>query len=148
MRGAARLRAGSRMSGTGIHVVTVDWGDCDPAQIVFYPNYFAWFDAATHRFFREAGLAMDGLEARFGVIFPLTEASARFLRPSGYGDAIELRTTVAEWKPKGLVLAHQGWRDGALLIEGRESRVCVAREPGGKLQAVEVPAEVRQALAG
>ncbi|HIL88646.1 MAG TPA: acyl-CoA thioesterase, partial [Deltaproteobacteria bacterium] len=24
--------------------VRIGWGDCDPAQIVFYPNYFAWFD--------------------------------------------------------------------------------------------------------
>ncbi len=34
------------------HAVQVLWGDCDPANIVFRPNYFAWFDAdsrASHR---------------------------------------------------------------------------------------------------
>ena len=28
---------------------TVEFGDCDPAQIVFYPNYFRWMDAASLR---------------------------------------------------------------------------------------------------
>ena len=25
----------------------VEWGDCDPAGIVFNPRFFEWFDAAT-----------------------------------------------------------------------------------------------------
>ena len=29
------------------HEVTVEWGDCDPAGIVYYPAYFKWFDQAT-----------------------------------------------------------------------------------------------------
>jgi len=28
-------------------IVRVQWGDCDPAGIVFYPRYFEWFDAST-----------------------------------------------------------------------------------------------------
>jgi len=27
------------------HTQTIEWGDCDPAGIVFYPRYFAYFDA-------------------------------------------------------------------------------------------------------
>ena len=32
---------------THIHRVPIEWGDADPARIVFYPRYFAWFDAGT-----------------------------------------------------------------------------------------------------
>ena len=28
-------------------VVRIEWGDCDPAGIVYYPRYFAFFDAST-----------------------------------------------------------------------------------------------------
>ena len=38
------------------HDVTVEWGDCDPAGIVYYPAYFKWFDQATYRLFLAAGL--------------------------------------------------------------------------------------------
>ena len=39
-----------------VHRVRIDWGDCDPARIVFYPNYFRWFDQATSRLFESVGL--------------------------------------------------------------------------------------------
>ena len=35
---------------THTHIVSVEWGHCDPASIVFYPNFFTWMDQATrHR---------------------------------------------------------------------------------------------------
>jgi len=37
------------MSRTHVTRFTVEFGDCDPAQIVFYPNYFRWMDAASLR---------------------------------------------------------------------------------------------------
>ena len=30
----------------------IQWGDCDPAGIVFYPRYFEIFDASTTAMFR------------------------------------------------------------------------------------------------
>ena len=36
--------------------LTVAWGDCDSAGIVFYANYFRWFDEASRRLFVRAGL--------------------------------------------------------------------------------------------
>src|SRR5450631_3898284 len=32
----------------------VEWGDCDPANIVFYPRYLKWFDACTTGLFAAA----------------------------------------------------------------------------------------------
>jgi len=36
--------------------IDIEWGDCDPARIVFYPNFFAWFYRRTTHLFRAAGL--------------------------------------------------------------------------------------------
>ena len=36
--------------------IIVDFADCDPARIVFYPSYFEWFDRATERMFRSRGM--------------------------------------------------------------------------------------------
>src|SRR5262245_13444018 len=36
--------------------VRIEWGDCDPANIVFYPRYFAFFDASTAYLFEAVGL--------------------------------------------------------------------------------------------
>src|SRR5512139_1297408 len=50
------------------HNVIVHWGDTDPARIVFYPNYFAWFDESTRLFWDSVGLDWDTLGKKYGVI--------------------------------------------------------------------------------
>jgi 4-hydroxybenzoyl-CoA thioesterase len=44
------------MSRSHVSYFSVEFGDCDPAQIVFNPNYFRWMDAASLRFFRACGV--------------------------------------------------------------------------------------------
>lgn len=136
------------MSIVSKHTVAVGWGDCDPAGIVFYPNYFAWFDAATHLMFRMAGMPFDAVERRFGVWFPLAEATARFLRPSRYGQTIEFQTAVEIWHEKRMTVLHQGYRDGDLLIEGREIRFCGGPHPDDpeRLRSVPIPREIIEAF--
>ena len=44
------------MSKAHVTRFTVEFGDCDPAGIVFYPNYLRWMDAASLHFFRAMGV--------------------------------------------------------------------------------------------
>ena len=45
--------------------IRVEFGDCDPAQIVFFANYFRWFDQCTTALFRAAGLPLrDRMEKK------------------------------------------------------------------------------------
>ena len=59
--------------------IRIEWGDCDPAGIVFYPRYFAFFDACTAALFEHA-LGMGGREMRkaYGCAgFPMVKVSSR-----------------------------------------------------------------------
>jgi 4-hydroxybenzoyl-CoA thioesterase len=127
---------------------TVEWGDCDPAQIVFYPNFFRWMDAASLRFFRAAGVPpWRELEAQSGIIgTPLVDASARFLRPATYGDVIDIDTAIDEWRGKSFVMSHIIRRGEEVLVEGREVRVFARRHPEdpARIQAVDPPESVRK----
>ena len=127
---------------------TVEFGDCDPAQIVFYPNFFRWMDAASLRFFRAAGVPpWREFEAQSGIIgTPLVDASARFLRPASYGDVIDVDTAIDEWRGKSFVMRHVIRRGGVKLAEGREVRVFARRHPDdpARIQAVEVPPDIRK----
>jgi 4-hydroxybenzoyl-CoA thioesterase len=61
--------------------VVVHWGDTDPAKIVFYPNYFIWFDESTRLFWDSVGLDWDSLGKRYNVLgLPIVEAQAKFCR--------------------------------------------------------------------
>ena len=136
------------MSRHHVSQFTVEWGDCDPAQIVFYPNFFRWMDVASLRFFRAAGVPpWREFEAQSGIIgTPLVDASARFLRPATYGDVIDIDTAIDEWRGKSFVMSHIIRRDAQVLVEGREVRVFARRHPEdpARIQAVEPPESVRK----
>lgn len=127
---------------------TVEFGDCDPAQIVFYPNFFRWMDAAALHFFRAAGVPLwRDYEAQTGIIgAPLVDASAKFIRPASYGDVIDVEASVVEWRGKSFVMAYVIRRGDTVLVEGREVRVFARRHPTDpvRIQAVHVPAAVRE----
>ena len=127
---------------------TVEWGDCDPAQIVFYPNFFRWMDAASLSFFRAAGIPpWREFEAESGIVgTPLVDASARFLRPATYGDILDVDTAIAEWRGKSFVMSHVIRRGADVLVEGREVRVFARRHPEDptRIQAVATPESVRK----
>ena len=50
--------------------IRIEWGDCDPAGIVFYPRYFEWFDACAAALFEDAGFLRGDLVGRQGIFIP------------------------------------------------------------------------------
>ena len=44
------------MPATHVTQFTVEFGDCDPAGIVWFPNFFRWIDAASRHFFIGCGV--------------------------------------------------------------------------------------------
>ena len=57
--------------------IKVMFSDCDPAQIVFYPKYFQWFDIATQKMFNELGMEWSTFWPERGIAgLPLVDASA------------------------------------------------------------------------
>jgi 4-hydroxybenzoyl-CoA thioesterase len=135
------------MSSTHSTRFTVEFGDCDPAQIVFYPNYFRWMDAASLHFFRAAGVPpWRELERQTGILgTPLVDARARFLRPASYGDIIEVDTSIGEWREKSFLLRHVIRRGDTVLVEGEEVRVFAQRHPDdpARIRAVVPPESIR-----
>src|SRR5471030_2956208 len=71
------------------HEITVEWGDCDPAGIVYYPSYFRWFDQATYRLFLEAGMRRDDVTSgQWKEGTPLVAAECAFRRASQTGEKL------------------------------------------------------------
>ena len=126
--------------------VHVEWGDCDPAGIVFYPRYFAWFDASTAHHFKVAGLPKPELIRRFAVIgFPMVETRAQFLIPSRHGDDVTIETEITAFGRTSLEVAHRLLRADSLAVKGYEKRVLVARSEGGTgIKPVPIPDQVKR----
>ena len=85
------------MSKTVVYEVEIMFGDCDPAGIVFFPNYCKWMDAASLNFFVQCGVPpWRELVKTTGIIgTPLLEINTKFMRPATYGERIQVHTSVA-----------------------------------------------------
>ena len=131
--------------------ILIEWGDCDPAGIVYYPRYFAYFDAATFALFDRAGIPTRALMARYGIIgTPLVDARAKFVMPSSYGDEVVVESHVAEWRRSSFEIRHRLLKGESLAVEGIETRVWAAPHPDDpkRIKALPIPAEVVARFAG
>jgi 4-hydroxybenzoyl-CoA thioesterase len=130
---------------TGTFAVQLQWGECDPAGIIFYPTYFRWFDAATWNFFAAVGYHAKRMRAEH-LAMPLVAADCQFRHPAEQQDRAEVRSRIARWGGKSFVVRHEVVReDGVLLAEGSETRVWGRYEsgPGSPLRGQEIDAALK-----
>jgi len=135
------------MSRTTLHTVHIQFGDCDPAGIVFFPNFSRWMDAASQNFFTSCGMPPWRLLAETTGILgtPLLEINTRFLKHATYGEMIEVRTSVEEWREKVFIQKHLVTRGDDLICEGRETRIFVRRDPQDphRLRGIPIPPDIK-----
>jgi 4-hydroxybenzoyl-CoA thioesterase len=125
--------------------VRIEWGDCDPAGIVYFPRYFEYFDHSTARMFEAVGYRKSELQQAFDIVgFPLVDVRANFRLPSKYGEDVVIHTTIPEWGRSSFKVHHRLMKGGDLAVEGFETRVWAGRDterPGG-IRARPLPQEL------
>lgn len=130
----------------------VAFGDCDPAGIVFYPNYFKWFDQATWRLFTSVGLTLQVLSKRYKLVgHPLVKAGIVFSAPATVGDRLTVFSRVARWGNRSFEVAHRIVKsDGRVAVEGSETRVMAMVDPEAPsgMRAIRIPDEIIARLGG
>ena len=136
------------MSKTHIYTVNVQFGDCDPAGIVFFPNFSRWMDEASLAFFMACGVPpwRELVKTRGIIGTPLLEIHTKFMRPATYGETIHVHTTVEEWSAKTFRHRHVVKRGDTVLCEGTEVRAFCIRDPDNseRIKAIPVPEDILQ----
>lgn len=133
----------------GARRIEVTWGDCDAAGVVFYPRYYAWFDACTHALLDGAGLDHHTLRDVHGLVgAPLVRASADFRASATFGDVLDAESRVTRVGERSFTVAHRMSRAGEVVVEGEEVRVWARPAEGSArgLRAVAPPEAVRALL--
>ena len=87
----------------------IEWGDCDPAGIVFFPRYFAMFDSCTTALFSQAlGLSKYQFTRKYAFAgYPMVETRARFLKPTKFGDDVVIETKITKFGRSSLDVQHR-----------------------------------------
>lgn len=115
---------------TLVRDITVEWGNCDPLGIIFYPTYFHWIDASSQALFREVGHDMRSLRKEFGLAGPvIVDVGAQFLRPISFGDIVRAEAWIGEWRSKTFRVDHRFLKGDELVCTGHELRAWAIADP-------------------
>jgi 4-hydroxybenzoyl-CoA thioesterase len=126
-------------------VLRIEWGQCDPAGIMFYPQYLILFDAGTAALFARTGFTASEMRRVFGIIgMPLVELGTSFHAPCRFDDEITLDSEAGEWGRSSFTVRHRVFNQGKLAAEGFEKRIWAAFDPDrpGKIKALAVPTDI------
>jgi 4-hydroxybenzoyl-CoA thioesterase len=126
--------------------LTIAWGQCDPAGIVFNSRFFEMFDTGTWKLFEAAlGVKPHELATAFGIIgIPLVDVRANFLKPIKFGDLVDMTSRVSEFRRSSFDVEHRLSVNGELAVEGGETRVWAARSKDNpeKITSTAIPGDV------
>lgn len=137
---------------TNSRQLQIEWGDCDPAGIVFYPRYFAMFDASTDRLL-SSGLGMVKIHwtVKYGILgIPMVKTGSEFFAPCRFGDDVTIDSEIAGLSRSSFQVRHVLRRGEIKCVEGQETRVWTARDPEkpDRIRAVPLPDAVTAILRG
>jgi 4-hydroxybenzoyl-CoA thioesterase len=127
----------------------IEWGQCDPAGIVFYPQYLIIFDTSTGWLFERTGLSPSGMRKKYGIVgLPVVEVGARFVRPCRFDDEVVVESEIGEWGRSSFTVRHRMLKGGELALDGFEKRVWAGPHPEGTgaIKAQPIPTEIIASL--
>jgi len=140
------------MSFTYRKQLTIEWGQCDPAGIVFNSRFFEMFDASTWQMFEAAlGVKPYELAGAFGIMgLPLVDVRANFIKAVKFGDVVDISSRVSEFRRSSFDVEHRLSVAGLLAVEGGETRVWASRSKDDpeKIAGTAIPGEVIAKFAG
>ena len=130
---------------TNRKTIQIEWGDCDPAQIVHYPLYLAYFDACTTALFRKAGLSKRQMLKTYQILgIPLVDLRASFKAPSRFSDTVVVESEITEWRRSSFCVRHRLFNKHVLAVECFEIRVWAVTSEADpdQIESRPVPREV------
>ncbi|VTU18804.1 MULTISPECIES: acyl-CoA thioesterase [unclassified Variovorax] len=125
----------------------IRFSDCDPAGIVFYPQYFVMFNGLVEDWVDEAlGIGYRALVIERRIGLPTVRLEADFRAVSRMGDRVALSLEVERLGGRSLTLALRCvGAGGELRMQMRQVLVLTSLDTH---RAIDVPADLKAAIEG
>lgn len=121
----------------------VRYQETDQMGIVYYGNFFTYFEMGRTEYLRNLGLPYSELE-KDHIYFPVTETHCRFRSPAHYDDILTVQTWVSELKHASVEFSHKVIRedDNKLIAEGFSRLACL----NARRRPVPMPEKLKRLL--
>jgi acyl-CoA thioester hydrolase len=130
--------------------IRVRYAETDQMGVVYYANFFIWFELGRIELMRSLGFTYKDLEQQEKCFLPVVEANCRYRSPARYDElltletrVLNLRTSVVRFGYRLLRAAEQGSSAAPVLLAEGETVHVVVDEA---MQKRPLPERVRTAL--
>lgn len=108
----------------------VRYSETDQMGVVYYANFFVWFEIGRTDLCRQHGFAYRDMEHQDGLYIMVAETRCRYKAPAHYDEEIVVRTRLRAVRKRVLVFSYEVYRedDNMLLAEGETVHVITDRE--------------------
>jgi len=117
----------------------VRYAETDQMGVVYYANFFIYFEAARSAFMRAHGYPYSRLEKE-GLFLPVVEAYCNYKSPAHYDEEITIKLGIKEMKNTSFKIHYDVLREEKLLATGYTKHVFTNRD----MKPVRIPEEVRK----
>ena len=129
---------------SSVSTVRVRYAETDKMGVVYYANYFVWFEVARAELLRSLGWSYREME-HDGVSLPVIEAQCAYHRPARYDDELDVKTDGWMVSPVRMQFTYEVVRreDAALAASGKTVHAAV--DVNGR--PCRLPVRIRQVFA-
>jgi acyl-CoA thioester hydrolase len=123
--------------------VRVRYAETDKMGVVYYANYFVWFEVGRTDLLRTLGWSYNEME-KAGITLPVIEAHCEYLRPAR-DDELEVRTEGRLLSPIRMEFRYEVHRIADATIAASGRTVHASLDPNGKPRRL--PDRIREVFA-
>ena len=127
-----------------VSVVRVRYAETDKMGVVYYANYFVWFEVGRADLLRSLGWTYREME-HAGIALPVIAAECDYRRPARYDEEIEIRTRGRMLSPIRMEFTYEVARRDDNMVVAAGRTVHAALDPAGR--PCRLPERVRQLFA-
>jgi len=122
--------------------VRVRYAETDQMGVVYYGNYFTWFEIGRVEFCRQVGFEYKQMENEDDSFIVVAEASCRYKRPARFDDLLTVRTRVTGSQRRTIRFAYEIFRQGSDELIATGETVHVVCDSQGRPKSL--PAKYRR----
>ncbi|HIU83899.1 MAG TPA: acyl-CoA thioesterase [Candidatus Aphodousia gallistercoris] len=121
----------------------IRFAHCDPAGIVFHPNFYVMFNGLVEDWFREGlGLPWENM-SQAEVLIPVVSIHSDFMKPFHIGDKGEMRLWLSHIGTSSFTVRIEFYKGQELHVTTTETMVCI--DPDNR-KSTPIPAALRQKM--
>ena len=107
------------------------YAETDKMGVVYYANYFVWFEVGRTDLLRGAGWTYREMEVD-GISLPVIEAHCDYRQPARYDDELEIRTVGALRSPVRVEFTYEVVRPSDVVLIATGRTVHASLNPDGR----------------